>query len=336
MSTVLSRAHCIRSSPVLARIVSVAAATRFAVPARRRFAAFVVAPVRFINTRSSLAMSAPAAASAGSDAGVAPTPIKIVAGQTRVGWIGTGVMGNSMCGHLMAGLSCPTTVYNRTESKTATLAAKGARVAKTVEEVGQHSDVVFAIVAMPSDVRRVFLGDASTSVKGLIDVMQPGSILVDMTTSEPALAREIHAAAAKKGICALDAPVSGGDIGAREARLSIMVGGDQKVLEEVTPMLQTMGKNITLCGGAGAGQHTKMVNQILIANGLIGVVEGLLYAQRAGLDPLTVISAVQAGAAGSWSITNLGPKIVARDFKPGFFVEVSRENDLGRMRWGGL
>jgi len=267
------------------------------------------------------AASSAAAPAGGSSAASAPTPLTVVPGRTRVGWIGTGVMGNSMCGHLMAGLGCPTTVYNRTTSKTAALAAKSATVATSIEEVGRNSDVVFAIVAMPSDVRRVFLGDVSAGVKGLLEVMQPGSIVVDMTTSEPALAREIQVAAAARGICALDAPVSGGDIGAREARLSIMVGGDQAALEAVKPMFLTMGKNITLCGGPGAGQHTKMVNQILIASGMIGCVEGMMYAQRAGLDPLTVISAVQAGAAGSWSITNLGPKIVARNFTPGFFVD---------------
>jgi len=239
-------------------------------------------------------------------------------GVSRVGWIGTGVMGESMAGHILA-MQAPAppatlTVYNRTLAKTEGLKAKGARVATSPEDVAKNSDIVFSIVAFPSDVRRVLM-DA------VIPNLKPGAIVVDMTTSEPTLARELAEFAASRGVWSIDAPVSGGDIGARNASLSIMIGGEKQAMDAVTPLFQAMGKNLTHCGGAGAGQHTKMVNQILIASGMVGVVEGLLYAQRSGLDPLRTIQAVQAGAAGSWSISNLGPKIINRDWTPGFFVE---------------
>lgn len=248
-------------------------------------------------------------------------PVALESKKTRIGWIGTGVMGASMAGHIQSklGSQYELIVYNRTESKTASLAAAGAKVAKTIEEVAQNADIIFTIVAFPSDVRSTYLGGSSG--KGVLDILRPGSIVIDMTTSEPGLAREIATAAAERNIYSLDAPVSGGDLGARNGTLSIMVGGAAQAAETVRPLFEAMGKNITLCGAPGAGQHTKMVNQILIASGMIGVCEGLLYAQKAGLDPLTTISAVQAGAAGSWSITNLGPKIVKRDFAPGFYVE---------------
>jgi 3-hydroxyisobutyrate dehydrogenase len=176
--------------------------------------------------------------------------------------------------------------------------------------------VVFAIVGFPKDVREVFLG-----ADGALAGSKSGNILVDMTTSEPSLAVEIYEAAKARGVYAVDAPVSGGDIGAKEARLSIMIGGDRDVVEALHPCWETMGKTIIHQGAAGAGQHTKAVNQTLIATNMIGVCEALLYAYKAGLDLNTVLQSVAPGAAGSWSLSNLGPRIIANNFDPGFFVE---------------
>jgi 3-hydroxyisobutyrate dehydrogenase len=233
----------------------------------------------------------------------------------RVAWIGTGVMGASMCGHLLdAGFGV--SVYSRTRAKAEALVARGARWAGSPADAAAQADVIFSIVGYPKDVREVVLGP-----DGALSTARPGAILVDMTTSEPSLAREIETAARARGVGALDAPVSGGDVGARAGTLSIMVGGDAAVLERVHPLLELLGKTIVLQGPAGAGQHTKMVNQMLIAANMVGVCEALLYAQRAGLDPLTVIRSVGSGAAASWGINNLGPKIAARDFAPGFYIE---------------
>ncbi|HTN76282.1 MAG TPA: NAD(P)-dependent oxidoreductase [Pirellulaceae bacterium] len=240
---------------------------------------------------------------------------KVEAGKTRIGWIGTGVMGTSMCGHLLAqGFSA--TVYSRTEAKAAPLLEKGAKWAKSPQAVAEQSDVVFSIVGFPRDVREVLLG-----ATGALAGAKPGTILVDMTTSEPSLAVEIHKAAKAKQVESVDAPVSGGDIGAKEARLSIMIGGDAAVVEALQPCFAAMGKTIIHQGAPGAGQHTKMTNQILIAAGMIGVCEALLYAYRAGLNLETVMQSVTPGAAGSWSLSNLGPRVIANNFDPGFFVE---------------
>ena len=239
----------------------------------------------------------------------------IAPGQTKLGWVGTGVMGTSMAGHLLdAGYSL--TVYNRSKSKTEPLAAKGATVVDDPKSVAAASDVVFAIVGFPQDVREVFLGDA-----GLLAGSKAGTILVDMTTSEPSLAVEIHEAAKARGVHAVDAPVSGGDVGAKNAALSIMIGGDEPVVEALRPCFEAMGKTIVRQGDAGAGQHTKMVNQILISTGMIGVCEALLYGYKAGLDLETVMKSVSTGAAGSWSLSNYGPRMMANNFDPGFFVE---------------
>ena len=236
-------------------------------------------------------------------------------GRTRIGWIGAGVMGASMCGRLIdAGFVA--TVFNRTKKKADKLLAAGATWAESPKAVAEASDVIFTIVGYPADVRSVIL-----EPEGVLAGCRKGNIVVDMTTSEPSLAVEIAAAAAQLGVAALDAPVSGGDIGAREARLSIMIGGDREAVDALQPCWQAMGKTIVHQGGPGAGQHAKMVNQILIATGMIGVCEGLLYAYKAGLDLETVMQSVVSGAAGSWSLSNLGPRIIAGNFDPGFFVE---------------
>lgn len=236
-------------------------------------------------------------------------------GTTRVGWIGTGVMGRWMCQHLMdKGYSA--TVYSRTKDKSKPLLDAGAKWADTPKAVAEQSDVIFAIVGFPPDVREVFLGSS-----GALAGSKPGNVLVDMTTSQPALAEEIHAAAKAKGVGSVDAPVSGGDVGAKNAALSIMVGGDADVVEAVKPLFECMGKTIVHQGHAGAGQHTKMVNQVLIASNMVGVCEALLYAHKSGLDPKVVLQSVGPGAAGSWSLNNLGPRIIDRNFEPGFFVE---------------
>lgn len=236
-------------------------------------------------------------------------------GQTRIGFIGTGVMGSSMCRHLLtAGYSM--TITTRTRTKAQPLLDAGAVWADSPRTVAERSDVVFSIVGYPHDVRDVVLGS-----DGVLSGLKSGGIIVDMTTSEPALAVEIADAAQQKGIGSLDAPVSGGDVGARNATLSIMVGGDNAAFEAVMPLLQCMGKTIVLQGGPGAGQHTKMVNQILIAGALNGVCEALLYAKKAGLDPKVVLESVSGGAAASWQLLNLGPRILNGDFEPGFFAE---------------
>jgi 3-hydroxyisobutyrate dehydrogenase len=220
-----------------------------------------------------------------------------------------------MCGHLMAA-GYAATVYNRTAEKARPLVEKGARLADSPQAVAAGSDVVFTMVGYPRDVREVTLGP-----RGTLAGARPGTVLVDLTTSEPALSIEIDQAARAKQVHSVDAPVSGGDIGAREARLSIMIGGEQEVVDGLRPLFETMGKTIIHQGGAGAGQHTKMVNQVLLATNMIGVCEGLLYAYRAGLDLNVVLQSVGSGAAGSWSLNNLGPRMIAGNFEPGFFVE---------------
>ncbi len=240
---------------------------------------------------------------------------KVVPGKTRLGWIGTGVMGASMCGHLI-GKGFAMTVYNRTRSRTEGLIGQGARWADSPKAVAEAADVVFTIVGYPSDVRHVTLGP-----DGTLAGSKPGTILVDMTTSEPNLAVEIAETAKQRGVYSVDAPVSGGDIGAREARLSIMIGGEKEVVDALAPCWEAMGKTIVHQGGPGAGHHTKMANQILIATNMIGVCEALLYAYRARLDLNTVMQSVTPGAAGSWSLANLGPRIIANNFDPGFYVE---------------
>ena len=234
---------------------------------------------------------------------------------TRIGWIGTGVMGGGMCQNLInAGYQ--TTIFSRTKSKAQPLLDQGANWAASPADVAKNSDVIFSIVGMPADVRETALGD-----NGVIAHAAPGSVFVDMTTSEPALAVEIYEAAKLQNISAVDAPVSGGDVGAKNGTLSIMVGGDQDVVKSLTPCFEAMGKTVVWQGPAGSGQHTKMVNQILVAAGMVGVCEALLYARQSGLDLETVLKSVSSGAAGSWALTNMAPRIISGDFEPGFFVD---------------
>jgi 3-hydroxyisobutyrate dehydrogenase len=231
-------------------------------------------------------------------------------------------MGLSMCGHLQA-KGYPTTIYSRTKSRAQSLIDKGATWADTPAAVAAASDVIFTIVGLPSDVREVYFGE-----KGILSAARKGAITVDMTTTEPSLSREIYDAGKAKGVSAVDAPVSGGDVGAKNATLSIMVGGDTDAVTKVMPLFQAMGKNIVHQGGAGNGQHTKMCNQIVLAGTIIGVCESLLYGYKAGLDLDTMLSSIAKGAAQCWILDNLAPKMVKRNFDPGFFVE-HFEKDLG-------
>jgi len=238
-----------------------------------------------------------------------------VPGETPLGWIGIGVMGHSMCLHLIEA-GYPMTIYTRTKEKAEPLIERGATWADSPQAVAQSSRITFSIVGFPADVREVILGPA-----GALSGCREGDLLVDMTTSEPSLAVEIAEQAKKVGVRSIDAPVSGGDVGARNATLSIMIGGEEEAVRAVRPCLEVMGKTIVHQGPPGAGQHTKMVNQTLIATNMIGVCEALLYGYRAGLDLPTVMQSVSSGAAGSWSLANLGPRIIEGNIDPGFFVE---------------
>ena len=224
-------------------------------------------------------------------------------------------MGLSMCSNLIkAGYQ--TNIFSRTQERANSLIQQGAKWCESPQAVASCNDVTFSIVGFPSDVREVHLGP-----EGTLAGAKSGSVIIDMTTSEPSLAIEIATAAQAKGIHSIDAPVSGGDVGAQQSTLSIMIGGDSEVVEKLQPLLSIMGKTIIHQGPAGAGQHTKMVNQTLIATNMIGVCEALLYAHKAGLDLETVMKSVSSGAAGSWSLSNLGPRIIDKNFDPGFFVE---------------
>lgn len=234
--------------------------------------------------------------------------------QARVGFIGLGNMGRYMAGHLLAA-GHPLFVYNRSRDKADELLARGARWCATPGEVAANADVVITMVGYPHDVEQVYLGE------GGIVARAKQALLIDMTTSSPELAERIAAAAAQAGCRALDAPVSGGDIGARDAKLAIMVGGEQAAFDAALPILQLMGANIVLQGGPGAGQHTKMCNQIVIASTIMGVSEGLAYAKKAGLDLPTVLKSIGGGAASGFQLTVMGGKMIAGDFAPGFYIE---------------
>lgn len=233
----------------------------------------------------------------------------------RIGWIGTGVMGGPMGGHLMDA-GHPLTVSNRSREKAASLVQRGARWAETPADVARQADIVFTMVGLPADVREVYFGQ-----NGVLAGANKGAVLVDMTTSEPTLAVEIATAAAARGVSAVDAPVSGGDVGARNATLSIMVGGEAEAVARVKPLLAHLGRTVVHQGPAGAGQHAKMCNQVVIAGTMIGVCEAMVYGHRAGLAMETVLESISGGAAGCWSLQNLAPRILRRDFAPGFMVE---------------
>ncbi len=233
----------------------------------------------------------------------------------RIGFIGTGVMGASMAGHLLEA-EHELHLYTRTRAKAEDLLGRGAVWANGPEDLTRCCEVIFTMVGFPSDVESIYFNP-----RGLLATMRPGTLLVDLTTSSPKLARRIAQTATGRGGMALDAPVSGGDKGAREATLSIMVGGEKEAFNAALPLLKIMGKGIVLQGPAGSGQHCKMCNQIAIASNMLGVCEALAYARRAGLDARTVLSSISGGAAGSWSLNNLAPRILEDNFAPGFYVK---------------
>jgi len=241
--------------------------------------------------------------------------LKVTPKKTTIGWIGTGVMGSSMCVHLIK-KGYEVVIYNRTKKKAKKLIDLGAEWVDTPRVVAEKADVIFSIVGFPKDVRQVYFGE-----NGIFEGIQEGSIIVDMTTTEPSLAEEIYEQAGEKGAFSVDAPVSGGDIGAQAGTLSIMVGGDAGVVKAVMPLLKLMGKNIVHQGGAGKGQHAKMCNQIMASSLMIGMCETLLYGYKAGLDLDVMLSSVSKGAAAAWMLDNLAPKTIKRDFEPGFYVE---------------
>jgi 3-hydroxyisobutyrate dehydrogenase len=234
---------------------------------------------------------------------------------TVIGFIGIGVMGNSMAGHLLQA-GYPLFVYTRSKQKAEQLLEHGAQWANNPKEVAEKANVIITMVGYPKDVEEVYLGE-----NGLIPNGKENTYYLDMTTSTPSLAVKIHKEASKRGLHFLDAPVSGGDVGAKEARLSIMVGGEDQDFQAVKPILQRLGTNIVYQGKAGSGQHTKMCNQITIASNMIGVCEALVYAKKAGLDPENVLKSISTGAAGSWSLANLGPRMINGDFEPGFYIK---------------
>ncbi len=233
----------------------------------------------------------------------------------RIAFIGTGVMGRSMARHLLAA-GHDLVVYNRTKDKAADLLKAGARWADSPGNAAAQAEVVITIVGYPADVESVYLGKG-----GIIELAPKGALLIDMTTSSPALAVRIAAAAGKNGLQAIDAPVSGGDLGARNATLSIMVGGSESAFAAAAPILSRMGKNVVLQGGPGAGQHCKLCNQIAIASNMMGVVEALHYGVSSGLDARTMLKSIESGAAGSWSLSNLVPRMIDANFAPGFYVK---------------
>ena len=232
-----------------------------------------------------------------------------------IGWIGTGVMGSSMSQRLL-NKGYKVNVYNRTKSKATDAVNAGAEWMDSPQAIAEASDIIFTIVGYPQDVEEVYFGD-----QGIISTAKIGSILVDMTTTKPSLAKRIYDSSVSMGLTSIDAPVSGGDIGAQNGKLSIMVGGHEDAVNTVMPLLEIMGANIIYEGEAGSGQHTKMCNQITIAGTMSGVCESLLYAHKAGLNPTTVLKAISGGAAGCWTLNNLAPRIIDRDFEPGFYVE---------------
>lgn len=233
----------------------------------------------------------------------------------KIGFIGIGVMGKSIVKHLLKA-NYPVAVYTRTKSKAEDLLEIGATWAETASEVTENADVIITMVGYPADVEHVYFGE-----KGVFEGSKAGQIIVDMTTSSPELAKKIAARANELQMSSVDAPVSGGDVGAQNGVLSIMCGGERTAFDAIHPILSVFGKDIVYQGGPGAGQHTKMANQIAIATNMIGVCEAIVYAEKAGLDPEIVLSSISSGAAGSWSLSNLAPRILKDDFEPGFYVK---------------
>jgi 3-hydroxyisobutyrate dehydrogenase len=234
---------------------------------------------------------------------------------STIGFIGLGVMGKSMARNLVnAGYKV--VAFSRTKEKALDILQDGVAWIESPAAITEKADIIITMVGYPSDVEQIYLGE-----EGIVHTARPGSFLIDMTTSTPTLAKKIYNESKKKGIYAIDAPVSGGDIGAREGKLSIMVGGDQEVCDALQPIFRVLGSNIVYQGSAGAGQHTKMCNQIAIASNMLGVCEAVVYAEKAGLDPITVLKSISSGAAGSWSLLNLAPRIIGGDFSPGFYIK---------------
>lgn len=232
-----------------------------------------------------------------------------------VGFIGTGVMGRSMANNILNG-GYKLLVNNRTKESADILVEKGAVWKDSIADLAKEADVIITIVGYPNDVENIYFRE-----DGILNNCKKGTIVIDMTTSKPSLAQRIFNEAKVKGIFALDAPVSGGDIGARDGKLTIMVGGEKEVFERVSPLFKLMGTSVNLLGEAGAGQHTKMSNQIAIASNMMGVCEAMVYAKRAGLDPEKVLMTIGGGAAASWSLSNLAPRMIKGDFEPGFYVK---------------
>ncbi len=233
----------------------------------------------------------------------------------KIAFIGTGVMGASIVKHLL-NAGHEVTIYTRTKLKAEPLLALGAKWANSPAEASVNQQVIFTMVGFPSDVKEVYEGE-----QGILKSADEGTIVVDMTTSEPTLAKEIYEKAKEKNIASLDAPVSGGDIGAQNGTLSIMVGGEYDTFEQMKPIFELFGHNIVYQGPAGSGQHTKMCNQIVIASGMIGVCEAIVYGMKAGLNVEDVLKSISSGAAGSWSLSNLAPRMIQGDFEPGFYIK---------------
>ncbi len=242
-------------------------------------------------------------------------PGRVEPANRAIGWIGTGVMGSSMCGHLLTA-GYRVTIHSRTRSKAQPLLDRGAQWAENPRAVAAESDVLFTMVGFPQDVQQVYFG-----TDGVFSGARAGTILIDMTTTQPSLSRDIAVAASAKGLAAIDAPVSGGDIGAKNAALSIMIGGDATSVQAVMPLFELLGKKIVHQGSPGTGQQAKLCNQIVIAGTMVGVCESLLYGYKAGLDLTRMLESIRGGAAACWTLDNLAPRILQRNFDPGFFVE---------------
>ena len=230
----------------------------------------------------------------------------------KIGWIGTGVMGHSMAKHLLTA-GHQVMVYNRTITKTKELVDGGATLASNVDEVVKNSDIIFTMLGFPNDVKEVY--------EKIFEVASKGTITIDMTTSSPKLAQELYTSGKAKKINVLDAPVSGGDAGAKNATLSIMVGGDEDIFNELLPLFELMGTNVRYMGEAGNGQHTKMANQIAVAGATSAMCEAIVYAKKVGMDPTVVIDAISKGAASSWQLTNMASRVINEDLEAGFYIK---------------